>query len=116
MHTSVTITEIAKLCGVRPRTVRKWIESGQLRAVPVDRRWVKVRSYDLESILVAAWKARTPEGQDSPESARLTVPRPLIARFFLLEDGCWRWTMFALWPLLWLIAIVTSLGLSGSVH
>lgn len=116
MHTSVTIAEIAKLCGVRPRTVRKWIESGQLRAEPVDRRRVKIRSYDLESILVAAWKAGTPEGRGGPESARLAVPRPLIARFFLQDDGCWRWTMFALWPLLWIVAIATSLGLSGFAH
>ena len=116
MQTSVTIAEIAKLCGVKPRTVRKWIARGQLRAEPVDRRWVKIRSYDLEAILAAAWRSGAPGGPDDPESNQLALPRPLIARFFLLDDGCWRWTMFALWPLLWIVAVAASVGLSGFVH
>ncbi len=105
---SVTIAEIATLCGVKPRTVRKWIDSGELPAVRVDRRRVRIRSYNLEAILVAVSSARA-------AGARVD-PRPLVARVFLHDDGCWRWTMVALLALLWIAAIVTSGGLGGLVH
>jgi excisionase family DNA binding protein len=101
--TPVTIAEIARLCGVKPRTVRRWIERGELRAVRVDRRRVRIRSYDLESTLAATWRARS-------AGTRLD-PRSLVSRALLQEDGCWRWTMFALWPVLWVAAIALSVGL-----
>ena len=101
--TPVTIAEIARLCGVKPRTVRRWIESGELRAARVDRRRVRVRSYDLEATLTATLRARN-------AGTRLD-PRSVISRALLEDDGCWRWTMFALWPVLWIAAIATSVGL-----
>lgn len=112
----VTIAEIAELCGVKPRTVRQWIDSGELRAIRVDRRRVRIRSYDLERALVGVWRVRSAEARDDAPSTRSTGPRPLLARAFLHADGCWRWTMFALWPVLWIAAIATSVGLGGLVH
>jgi len=104
--TSVTIAEIATLCGVKPRTVRKWIDSGELQAMRLDRQRVRVRSYDLEAMVVAAHSTDV-AGREA---------RTLIGRAFLQDDGGWRWTMFALWPILWIAAIITSVALGGLIH
>jgi len=104
--TSVTIAEIATLCGVKQRTVKRWIDSGHLQAVRLDRQRVRVRSYDLEAMVVAAHSP----GFHGRE------PRTLIGRTFLDDDGGWRWTMFAIWPILWIGAIITSIGLGGLIH
>jgi excisionase family DNA binding protein len=103
----VTIAEIADLFGVKPRTVRQWINGGELSAEWVDRRRVRMRSCDIEALLAPdPGQARTRLAEDEDT-------RTPVARFFLHKDGRWRWTMFAAGPLLWLLAVIGSADIGG---
>ena len=46
----LTIEEVAELCGVSTRTVRRWIDQDQLPAVRIDR-VVRVAERDLQQFL-----------------------------------------------------------------
>lgn len=199
---SITIDEIAKLCGVKPSMVRGWIEHGQLEAVPEDRQHVRIRGADLETMVVACASARAEQARKGdrevggpevrprreqaprrrahraeapaaplhraeavpviageeealPTGAAMEAPPPtiahveetaptiadsvnppvaiagndqaplsipddddtsLIGRVFLRPDGGWRWTMFLVWPLLWLVAVLASVELAPLLH
>jgi excisionase family DNA binding protein len=47
----IGIPEAAERCGVHYRTIRRWIASGQLDAVRVGPKLLKVNVSDLESML-----------------------------------------------------------------
>lgn len=207
---SITIDEIARLCGVKPSMVRGWIEHGQLAAVTEDRQHVRIRGADLETMVVACARARAEEARKGdravggpevrprrepapgrrahkakppaaplqrpealpviageeealPTGAAVEAPPPtiahaeappptiarvettpvadsyeppvstadgqeallaipddddtsLIGRVFFRPDGRWRWTMFLVWPLLWLVAVLASIELAPLLH
>jgi len=114
--TSVMVDEIGTVSGVKPRTVRKWVESGEPAGVRLDRDRAMVRSHDLEPMLLAIAKARASDARDDPQHDPAASPRGLIVRAFLHDDGQWRWTVLVLWPLLYIAAIVGSVGLGGILH
>jgi excisionase family DNA binding protein len=58
----VTVHEIAELLKVNQQTVRNWIDRGELAAVRVGARRVRVRRADLDAYLAAG-------EQESDESA-----------------------------------------------
>lgn len=49
----LTISDVAEECAVDPRTVRRWIASGQLRATRLGRRTVRIDPADVDSMLGA---------------------------------------------------------------
>ena len=49
----LTVAEIAELLRVNPQTVRNWIDRGELQAVRVGARRVRVRQSDLDRFLAA---------------------------------------------------------------
>lgn len=47
----IGLTEVAELCDVNYRTVRRWIQSGRLKAVRVGPRLLKVKASDIDAML-----------------------------------------------------------------
>nr|WP_082966254.1 helix-turn-helix domain-containing protein [Mycolicibacter sinensis] len=47
----IGLTEAAERCGVHYRTIRRWIASGQLKAVRVGPRLLKVDAAQLDAML-----------------------------------------------------------------
>jgi len=43
--------EVAKILGVKPRTVSKWIREGELRAVKINGHTWRVRREDLDNFI-----------------------------------------------------------------
>lgn len=78
MSASVTIGEIAKLCGVKPRIVDRWIDCGELPAVRLGHQRVRVRSSDVEALVVAKTTARTAEAPGCAENLREAEPGPRL--------------------------------------
>jgi excisionase family DNA binding protein len=58
----LTVAEIAKTLKVNPQTVRNWIDRGQLPAVRVGARRVRVRQSQLDAFLAAGETGAAPEG------------------------------------------------------
>jgi excisionase family DNA binding protein len=129
----VTISEIANLFGVKPRTVRKWVDRGELSAVRVGRRHIRIGASEIEAVLAPGSTAAAAEAPNAKERVRVHErgldlkqartrlaqgkdARLPIARVFLHPNGSWRWTMFAAGPLLWLLAVLASAGLGTLIH
>jgi excisionase family DNA binding protein len=55
----LSIGEVAEYCAVSEKTVRRWIDSKQLRALRLGRQW-RIAPEDLESFLLtrASWRRR----------------------------------------------------------
>jgi excisionase family DNA binding protein len=55
----LSIGEVAEYCAVSEKTVRRWIDSKQLRALRLGRQW-RIAPEDLESFLMtrASWQRR----------------------------------------------------------
>jgi excisionase family DNA binding protein len=55
----LSIAEVAEYCAVSEKTVRRWIDSKQLRALRLGRQW-RIAPEDLESFLRtrASWQRR----------------------------------------------------------
>lgn len=47
----IGLQEAADRCGVHYRTIRRWVASGDLKAVRVGRRLLKVDAADLEALM-----------------------------------------------------------------
>ena len=47
----IGLTEAADLCGVNYRTVRRWVQSGRLKAVRVGPKLLKVNAADIDAML-----------------------------------------------------------------
>ena len=45
--------EVAKILGVKPRTVSKWIRSGELKAVKINGHTWRVRQEDLDDFIAS---------------------------------------------------------------
>jgi excisionase family DNA binding protein len=58
----LTVAEIAKTLRVNPQTVRNWIDRGELPAVRVGARRVRVRQSQLDDFLAAGEIGTPPEG------------------------------------------------------
>jgi excisionase family DNA binding protein len=75
----LTVQEVAELLRVNQQTVRNWIERGQLRALRVGTRRVRVRRSDLDAFIAAGSTARRPQraaaGQREYASAALAERR-----------------------------------------
>ncbi len=54
----LTVAEIAELLRVNPQTVRNWIDRGELPAVRVGKRRVRVRQVDLDAFIAAGTTGR----------------------------------------------------------
>lgn len=51
--TLLTVTEVAELIGVKPKTVRRWIAQGELPVVRLNARMLRVRALDVERLIAA---------------------------------------------------------------
>ena len=58
MPAYLTVAEVADLLRLNPQTVRNWIDRGQLPAVRVGERRVRIRQSDLDEFLAAGATAR----------------------------------------------------------
>lgn len=47
----IGLDDAAAICGVTPRTIRRWIAAGQLPAVRVGPRLIKVSTRDLSALM-----------------------------------------------------------------
>jgi excisionase family DNA binding protein len=63
----LTVHEIAEALKVNQQTVRNWIDAGDLAAIRVGKRRVRVRRRDLEAFLDKS--NRTPAGEPTPPSS-----------------------------------------------
>jgi excisionase family DNA binding protein len=70
----LTVAEIAELLKLNGQTIRNWIDRGELPAVRVGSRRVRVRRSDLDAFLEASSTSRTDAG--SRESVPL-FPEPV---------------------------------------
>ena len=62
MEPVYTVEETAALLKVTPLTIRRWLNSGKLRGIKLDRLW-RIKKPDLESFLERHVHAAEPEEQ-----------------------------------------------------
>src|SRR5450755_897105 len=67
-ETFLTVAEIAELLKLNPQTVRNWIDRGELSAVGVGSRRVRVKQSDLDRFIEAGATV-VPVGDPEPGSA-----------------------------------------------
>lgn len=63
----LTVADVAELLKVNPQTVRNWIDRGELPAVRVGARRVRVRQDDLEAFIAPALSNERGDADDPGE-------------------------------------------------
>lgn len=65
-ETFLTVMEVAETLKLNPQTVRNWIDRGELRAVRVGSRRVRIRQSDLDALLA--------QGETLPLPSKASTP------------------------------------------
>ncbi len=68
MDEFLTVAEVAELLKLNPQTIRNWIDNGQLPAVRVGQRRVRIKRTDLDRLIEEGYTgARSAGATETPE-------------------------------------------------
>jgi excisionase family DNA binding protein len=79
----LTVAEVAELLKLNQQTIRNWIDRGELRAVRVGQRRVRIRKSDLDQLLSTGTMA--PAGDDHERDSVAEAQDP-VAQLWLQFD------------------------------
>lgn len=73
MEKYLTVEEVAEQLGVHPATVRRWVQSGHIRAVRPGLRAFKIPASEVPRLLASPIRDDRQDGVQSSESQNPTV-------------------------------------------
>jgi excisionase family DNA binding protein len=69
----LTVMEVAETLKLNPQTVRNWIDRGELSAVRLGSRRVRIKRSDLDAFLARGSRTATTKDPVSPSSSRISL-------------------------------------------
>ncbi len=79
-ETYLTVAEVAAILKLNQQTIRNWIDAGQLPAIRVGQRRVRIKRSDFDRLVQRGYTGQTSEGQQSQAASIWDgeIPPPVI--------------------------------------